>query len=96
MRAHVHFPVHTALSSERAGLHRLASVRVPVGFRKNVGLAEQGVVFAQGFRAQELCESRGGRPGLPVPNKPDGFSCGRKATLKRPGVHLHGSVMRKV
>ena len=32
-------------------------------------------------RAQELCESRGGRPRLPVPNKPDGF-CGRKATLK--------------
>ena len=28
-------------------------------------------------RAQELCESRGGRPGLPVPNKRDGF-CGRK------------------
>ena len=27
---------------------------------------------------QELCESRGGRPGLPVPNKPYGF-CGRKA-----------------
>ena len=34
-------------------------------------------------RAQELCESRGGRPGLPVPNKPsDGF-CGRAATLKK-------------
>ena len=33
------------------------------------------------LRAQELCESRGGRPGLAVPNKPDGF-CGRKATLK--------------
>ena len=32
-------------------------------------------------RAQELCESRGGRPGLPVPNSPFGF-CGRKATLK--------------
>ena len=31
-------------------------------------------------RAQELCESRGGRPGLPVPNKPGGF-CGRKVTL---------------
>ena len=31
--------------------------------------------------AQELCESRGGRRGLPVPNKPPGF-CGRKATLK--------------
>ena len=31
-------------------------------------------------RAQELCESRGGRPGLPVPIEPHGF-CGRKATL---------------
>ena len=29
-------------------------------------------------RAQEQCESRGGRPGLPVPNSPYGF-CGRKA-----------------
>ena len=32
------------------------------------------------FRAQELCESRGGRPGLPVPNSLYGL-CGRKATL---------------
>ena len=31
-------------------------------------------------RSQELCESRGGRPGLPVPNGPYGL-CGRKATL---------------
>ena len=31
-------------------------------------------------RAQELCESRGGRPGPRVPNSPYGF-CGRKATL---------------
>ena len=31
-------------------------------------------------RAQELCESRGGRPGLPVHNSPYGL-CGRKATL---------------
>ena len=31
-------------------------------------------------RGQELCESGGGRPGLPVPNKPRGF-CGREATL---------------
>ena len=30
--------------------------------------------------AQELCESRGGHPGLPVPNSPYSF-CGRKATL---------------
>ena len=33
--------------------------------------------------AQELCRSRGGRPGLPVPNKPYGF-CGRKAALNKP------------
>ena len=32
------------------------------------------------IRAQELCESRDGRPGLPVPNSLYGF-CGRKATL---------------
>ena len=25
-------------------------------------------------RAQELCESRGGRPGLPVPNSPYGLT----------------------
>ena len=29
-----------------------------------------------------MCESRGGRPGLPVPNSPYGL-CGRKPTLKR-------------
>ena len=32
-------------------------------------------------RAQELCESRGGRPGLPVLSSPYGL-CGRKATSK--------------
>ena len=32
------------------------------------------------FRTQELCESRGGRLGLPVPNSPHDL-CGRKATL---------------
>ena len=31
-------------------------------------------------RAQELCDSRGGRPGLPVLNSPYGL-CGCKATL---------------
>ena len=31
-------------------------------------------------KAQELCESRGGRSGLPVPNSPYGL-CGRKAAL---------------
>ena len=33
------------------------------------------------LRGQELCESRGGRPGLPVPNSPSGLCSGRKATL---------------
>ena len=28
-------------------------------------------------RAEEVCDSRGGRPGLPVPNSRYGF-CGRK------------------
>ena len=36
--------------------------------------------FFFSHRAQELCESRGGRPGLAVPNSPYGL-CGRKATL---------------
>ena len=33
-------------------------------------------------RAQELCESRGGRPGLPVPNSLYGL-CEHNATLKK-------------
>ena len=43
------------------------------------------------LRAQELCDSRGGRPGLPVPNKPDGF-CGRKAEIRK----MPGSDIRSV
>ena len=38
-------------------------------------------------RAQKLCESRGGRPGLPVPDKPDGF-CGRKAATETDPVQM--------
>ena len=52
-----------------------------------------------------MCESRGARPGLPVPNSPLGL-CGRKATLNlnvsraqelyesrggRPGLPMHNS-----
>ena len=33
-------------------------------------------------RAQELCESRGGRPGLPSLIKKNYGFCGRKATLQ--------------
>ena len=36
-------------------------------------------------KAQELCESRGGRPGLPVPNSPYGL-CGREATFEEEGT----------
>ena len=47
-------------------------------------------------RAQELCESRGDRPGLPVPNTPDGF-CGCKATLKRMKcLHDHTILLEKI
>ena len=59
------------------------------------------------FRAQGLCECRGGRPGLPVPNSTYGL-CGLKATLNlkcvdfraqglcesrrgRPGLHVPNS-----
>ena len=37
------------------------------------------------FRAQELCESRGGRPVLPVPKSPYGL-CGREAALEKKTV----------
>ena len=39
-------------------------------------------------RAQELCESRGGRPGFSVPNNPYGF-CTRKATFEEKRRHRH-------
>ena len=35
--------------------------------------------FDENIRAQKLCESRGGRPGLAVRNRPYGL-CGCKAT----------------
>ena len=48
----------------------------------------------RGIRAQELCESRGGRPGLPVPNSPYGL-CGRKATVNlREVTRRHGYSLR--
>ena len=40
------------------------------------------LTYCVAYRAQELCESRGGLPGRPVPNSPYGL-CGRKATLRR-------------
>ena len=43
------------------------------------------------YRVQELCESRGDCPGLPVPNKPYGF-CGRKATFWKKKVQVRNYV----
>ena len=39
-------------------------------------------LIAQTLIAQDLCESRGVRPGFPVPDSTYGF-CGRKATPKK-------------
>ena len=38
------------------------------------------LTYHEAVRAQELCESRDGHPGFPVPNSPFGL-CGRKATV---------------
>ena len=43
------------------------------------------------YRVQELCESRGGSPGLLVPNKPYGF-CGGKATFWKKKVLVRNYV----
>ena len=47
------------------------------------------------IRAQELCESRGGRPGLPVLNSPYGL-CGHKATLNCNMTELRSCVKVEV
>ena len=45
-------------------------------------------------RSQELCESRGGLPGLPVPNIPYGLCGRRRATLQEEadGLELRSCV----
>ena len=60
-----------------AGNHRKAPVE-----SRDTGRNKAKHSAAVTLRAQELCESRGGRPGLPVPNKPHSL-CGRKATLNQ-------------
>ena len=47
------------------------------------------------LRAQELCESGGGRPGLPVPNGPHGL-CGRQATMNLNSDNMKEAVRRPV
>ena len=70
-------PKERVWSSDQRGWPRLLTTdfRAPAWF-----LAKAAWPTYPYVRAQELCESRGGRPGLPVPSKPYGF-CGRKAIL---------------
>ena len=55
-------------------------MKVEVTLKLLMVSGRKAAVNVSNVRAQELCESRGGRPGLPVPNSPYGL-CGRKATL---------------
>ena len=49
---------------------------VSAGVKRHLKKQQQHIL-----RAQELCESGGGRPGLPDPNSPYGL-CGSKATTE--------------
>ena len=55
-------------------------------------LIKTGHFTAAGHRVQELCESRGGRPGLPVLMSHNYGFCGRKATLNHAYRHWSQSV----
>ena len=70
---------------------QLSSFYVADGYNSSNGSArlnlggERGIISSHtvhyiSVALQELCQSRGGRPALPVPNTPNGL-CGRKATL---------------
>ena len=49
-------------------------------------------VYNRSVRAQELCESPGGRPGFPILSSLYGL-CGRKATLKKSCVKVEVDVL---
>ena len=53
----------------------------------NILCGRKATLNVERFRAQELCESRGGRPGLPVPNSPYGL-CWRKVTFEELEVSI--------
>ena len=58
-------------------------------------LLVQHFVDRQLVRAQEMCESQGGSPGLPVPDSPYGLY-GHKATVNKEPPELRGCVKVKV
>ena len=53
----------------------LTVLKVSVDLKATFKADDEAVI-----RAQELCESRGGRPGLPVPNSPYDL-CGLKSNI---------------
>ena len=79
----------TALQSLEMGCRKTHSpaTRPPLAFPKHTckqPRAVAGALLREGCLTSELgssCESRGGRPGLSVPNRPYGL-CGRKATFE--------------
>ena len=63
----------------------MSTKHVPVQVTKSVVLRSMKFNRVEFVRVQELCESRGGRPGLPVPANSHGLR-GRKATLEEEGA----------
>ena len=59
------------------------SFNFPLGLIKYIVIVRGHTGLRGLYRALKLCESRGGRPGLPVPNSPYGL-CGLKASLNEP------------
>ena len=75
-------PIAVTMAVVWFSCERLAQQSILRHARSPVRLAQQSILRHASLlcRAQWLCEGRGGRPGLPVPNSPYGL-CGRKATL---------------
>ena len=71
-------PLSVCVESVKQGSCLSPRTDYPILTRKQAFPRGKGLEFP--LRAQELCESRGARPELPVPNYPSGL-CGRKATL---------------
>ena len=78
----VFWAVQFAVNFEEAN-KSLSSIQCNMNFEDTSG-SFSSVQFTMKFQwarlVQELCESRGGRPGLSCPNEPSGFR-GRKAIL---------------
>ena len=67
---HAHALVSLSLSCQPTseGIKLYIIIRLSVPFMVSVDVKHHVYLLLSEFRGQELCESRGGRPGLPVPN----------------------------